>query len=64
MTRKQPGSKVDPFTAGLRSYKRGLVFDPDYGNKCQGWGPISAQCLYERGRLKAADAKPLPPKKK
>ena len=56
MARKQSGFKVDPFTAGLRSYNRRQPFDPDFGAKCTGWGTVSAQCLYERGRLKAAEA--------
>lgn len=56
VTQKKPRMESDPFTAGLRSYQRGLPFDPEFGQKCDGWGAISAQCLYERGRLKAAAA--------
>jgi hypothetical protein len=57
---KNPGSKTDPFTAGLRSYRRGLPFDPEFGQKCKGWGATSAQCLYERGRQKAAETEAKP----
>ena len=63
MAKRRPGSKVDPFTAGLRSYARGIPFDPEFGPKCTGWGPISAQTLYERGRLQAAAERPKPIKK-
>lgn len=45
----------DPFSAGKAAYMRGAPFDPDFGRKCRGWSPISAQCLYERGRLAAAE---------
>lgn len=53
MARKPSRSSIDPYTAGQRAIRRGEAFDPDYGLKCTGWGVISAQCLYERGRLKA-----------
>jgi hypothetical protein len=46
--------RFDPYHAGIRAYQRGEPFDPDFGLRCKGWGTNSAQCLYERGRLKAA----------
>lgn len=52
MTKRRNGT--DPFTAGLKSFARGAALDPEFGLKCKGWGPITAQCLYEAGRLKAA----------
>jgi hypothetical protein len=46
--------RPDPYSAGRKAYERGEPFDPDYGLRFAGWPPISAQCLYERGRLAAA----------
>jgi hypothetical protein len=46
----------DPYSAGRRSYEKGEPFDPDFGRSFAAWGPISAQCLYEKGRLSAAAA--------
>lgn len=46
--------KPDPYSAGRRSYEEGEPFNPDFGLKFIGWGTISAQCLYESGRLTAA----------
>jgi hypothetical protein len=46
--------RLDPFTAGKNAFLRGQPFDPEFGAKCKGWGTVSAQCLYETGRLKAA----------
>jgi hypothetical protein len=51
--------RFDPYSAGIRAYERGEVFDPDFGLRCKGWGTNSAQCLYERGRLKAAEQRPV-----
>ena len=48
-------AKTDPFTAGVRSYRAGEPVDPEFGLKCKGWGTTTAQCLYEAGRLKAAE---------
>jgi hypothetical protein len=52
----------------MRSYRRGAALDPEFGLKCKGWGTISAQCLYENGRLTAAKiaaaANPRKPKGK
>lgn len=48
--RRQP----DPYSAGRRAYERGEPLDPDFGLRFAGWGTISAQCLYEIGRLSAA----------
>jgi hypothetical protein len=44
----------DPYSAGRRAYERGEPFDPDFGLRFAGWGTISAQRLYESGRLSAA----------
>jgi hypothetical protein len=52
--------RQDPFTAGKRSYRLGVPFDADFGSKFKGWGAVSAQCLYESGRLKAAEARKPP----
>lgn len=46
--------RPDPYSAGRKAYERGEPFDPEYGLRFVGWPPISAQCLYERGRLAAA----------
>jgi hypothetical protein len=48
--------RPDPYTAGRKAYERGEPFDPEYGLRLVGWPPISAQCLYERGRLAAASS--------
>jgi hypothetical protein len=68
MARKQHRPKTDPYTAGIRSYRRGAALDPEFGLKYKGWGTISAQCLYENGRLTAAKiaaaANPRKPKAK
>lgn len=64
MAAKPRISRIDPFTAGKRAYLRGLPFDPEFGAKCAGWGPISAQCLYERGRLAAAEPGDKPERKR
>lgn len=57
-TRRAPGRKparrLDPFTSGRLSFERGEPLDADFGSTCSGWPPISAQCLYELGRLKSA----------
>jgi hypothetical protein len=45
---------ADPYSAGRQAYERGEPFDPDFGLKFADWPPISAQCLYEIGRLSAA----------
>jgi hypothetical protein len=68
MARKQRRPKTDPYSAGIRSFQRGATLDPEFGLKWKGWGTISAQCLYENGRLEAAKiataAKPRKPKDK
>jgi hypothetical protein len=46
--------RPDPYSAGRRAYEKGEPFDPDFGLRFAGWGTISAQCLYEAGRLTAA----------
>ena len=46
--------KADPFTSGRLSFERGEPLNADFGSSCSGWPPISAQCLYELGRLKSA----------
>jgi len=48
--------RPDPFSAGQRAYESGAPFDPDFGLRFAGWGTITAQCLYEAGRLAAAGA--------
>lgn len=48
------GRRLDPFTLGRRSFERGEPLNADFGSTCSGWPPISAQCLYELGRLKSA----------
>ncbi len=48
--------RPDPFSAGQRAYERGDPFDPEFGLRFAGWGTITAQCLYEAGRLAAAGA--------
>lgn len=48
--------RPDPFSAGQRAYQSGDPFDPDFGLRFAGWGTITAQCLYEAGRLAAAGA--------
>ena len=53
MVDKQLPPKMDPYSAGLRSFRRGAALDPEFGLKYKGWG-TSAQCLYENGRLAAA----------
>ena len=45
---------LDPFTLGRRSFERGEPLNADFGSTFAGWPPISAQCLYELGRLKSA----------
>ena len=50
----RPGRSLDPFTLGRRSFERGEPLNADFGSTCSGWPPISAQCLYELGRLKSA----------
>lgn len=52
--RRPPGRGLDPFTSGRRSFERGEPLNADFGSNCSGWPPISAQCLYELGRLKSA----------
>ena len=68
MARKQRRPKLDPYSAGMRSFRRGAPLDPEFGLKYKGWGTISAQCLYENGRLAAAKiaaaANPRQPKDK
>lgn len=63
MMEKSPGTAgratrtargLDPFTLGRRSFERGERLNADFGSTCSGWPPISAQCLYELGRLKSA----------
>ena len=49
--------RPDPYSAGRKAYESGEPFDPEYGLRLVGWPPISAQCLYERGRLAAASGK-------
>ena len=52
---RQPAtSRLDPFTLGRRAFERGEPLNADFGSTCTGWPPISAQCLYEMGRLKSA----------
>jgi len=46
--------RPDPYSSGRKAYERGEPFDPDFGLRLAGWPTISAQCLYERGRLEAA----------
>jgi hypothetical protein len=53
--------KPDPYSAGRLAYERGEPFDPDFGLRFAGWGTISAQCLYENGRLSAAGLAALLP---
>lgn len=53
-TVRKPARRIDPFTAGRQSFERGEPLDADFGSGCSGWPPISAQCLYEMGRLKSA----------
>lgn len=52
--RRPPARGLDPFTSGRRSFERGEPLNADFGSNCTGWPPISAQCLYELGRLKSA----------
>lgn len=52
---KRPGP--DPFSAGASAYRKGEPFDSDFGHRFPEWGIISAQCLYETGRLLAAENK-------
>ena len=49
-----PARRLDPFTSGRRSFEKGEPLNADFGSSCAGWPPISAQCLYELGRLKSA----------
>ena len=51
---RTPRRRLDPFTSGRRSFERGEPLNADFGSNCSGWPPISAQCLYELGRLKSA----------
>ena len=51
---RHPGRRLDPFTSGRLSFERGEPLNADFGSGCAGWPPISAQCLYELGRLKSA----------
>ena len=51
---RSPRHRLDPFTLGRRSFERGEPLNADFGSNCSGWPPISAQCLYEMGRLKSA----------
>ena len=51
---RKPARRLDPFTSGRLSFERGEPLDADFGSTCSGWPPISAQCLYEMGRLKSA----------
>lgn len=46
--------RPDPYSAGRRAYQRGEPLDPEFGLRLAGWPTISAQCLYERGRLSEA----------
>ena len=61
VTERLPGTagrttrhRLDPFTLGRRSFERGEPLNADFGSTFSGWPPISAQCLYELGRLKSA----------
>lgn len=54
VTGRKSARRIDPFTAGRLSFERGEPLDADFGSGCAGWPPISAQCLYEMGRLKSA----------
>ena len=56
--------RPDPFSAGRQAYERGDSFDPDFGLRFAGWGTITAQCLYEAGRLAAAGAAVGTPREK
>ena len=56
--------RPDPFSAGQRAYQSGDPFDPDFGRRFAGWGTITAQCLYEAGRLAAAGATVDSPREK
>lgn len=47
-------ARPDPYSAGRRAFENGEPFDPDFGLRFAGWGTVSAQCLYEAGRLTAA----------
>jgi hypothetical protein len=47
--------RPDPYSEGRRAFERGDGFEPDFGLRFPGWGTISAQCLYEAGRLAAAE---------
>lgn len=51
---RRPARRPDPFTSGRLSFERGEPLNADFGSHCTGWPPISAQCLYELGRLKSA----------
>lgn len=53
-TRRPAAQRLDPFTLGRRAFERGEPLNADFGSTCAGWPPISAQCLYELGRLKSA----------
>lgn len=48
--------RTDPYSSGRRAYERGEPFDPEFGLRLAGWPTVSAQCLYERGRLSAASS--------
>jgi len=52
--RRPAARRLDPFTLGRRAFERGEPLNADFGSTCAGWPPISAQCLYEMGRLKSA----------
>lgn len=51
---KIPRLRPDPYSAGRCAYEKGEPFDPDFGLRYAGWGTVTAQCLYENGRLAAA----------
>jgi hypothetical protein len=48
--------RADPYSAGLRAFEKGEPFDADFGRHFADWGIITAQCLYEAGRLVAAES--------
>lgn len=53
-TGRPAARRLDPFTLGRRAFERGEPLNADFGTTFAGWPPISAQCLYELGRLKSA----------